>query len=103
METATTSILPLSLHDALPICDDDLRRVVIVDRQLAEETWPGRSAVGERLLLPSATAPPSWVDVIGVVEQVQLDDLRGRGIDRKRTRLNSSHSSISYAVFCLKK
>src|SRR5438309_8583224 len=26
-----------------------------------------------------------------------------RGIDRKSTRLNSSHSSISYAVFCLKK
>src|SRR6202030_587454 len=28
---------------------------------------------------------------------------RLRGIDRKSTRLNSSHSSISYAVFCLKK
>src|SRR6266568_5320986 len=27
---------------------------------------------------------------------------RGEG-DRKSTRLNSSHSSISYAVFCLKK
>src|SRR5689334_24114151 len=27
----------------------------------------------------------------------------GRGLDRKSTRLNSSHSSISYAVFCLKK
>src|SRR2546430_12291160 len=26
-----------------------------------------------------------------------------RGIDRKSTRLNSSHSQISYAVFCLKK
>src|SRR5689334_24538475 len=26
-----------------------------------------------------------------------------RGGDRKSTRLNSSHSSISYAVFCLKK
>src|SRR5438309_11858378 len=26
-----------------------------------------------------------------------------RGLDRKSTRLNSSHSSISYAVFCLKK
>src|SRR5690242_21508442 len=25
------------------------------------------------------------------------------GIDRKSTRLNSSHMSISYAVFCLKK
>src|SRR5688572_31309563 len=24
-------------------------------------------------------------------------------LDRKRTRLNSSHSQISYAVFCLKK
>src|SRR2546430_17603135 len=28
--------------------------------------------------------------------------LRG-GVDRKSTRLNSSHSQISYAVFCLKK
>src|SRR5438309_7378014 len=26
-----------------------------------------------------------------------------RAVDRKSTRLNSSHSSISYAVFCLKK
>src|SRR3712207_8060806 len=28
---------------------------------------------------------------------------RGRGVDRKSTRLNSSHANISYAVFCLKK
>src|SRR6266567_7217761 len=28
---------------------------------------------------------------------------RWRGADRKSTRLNSSHSQISYAVFCLKK
>src|SRR5689334_23622225 len=28
---------------------------------------------------------------------------RGGEVDRKSTRLNSSHSSISYAVFCLKK
>src|SRR6478736_8503502 len=27
----------------------------------------------------------------------------GLGLDRKSTRLNSSHSQISYAVFCLKK
>src|SRR6266568_7856743 len=37
----------------------------------------------------------------------QLDRLPGPGEevfrDRKSTRLNSSHSSISYAVFCLKK
>src|SRR5438876_1387065 len=33
-------------------------------------------------------------------------EVRGRGLmwgDRKSTRLNSSHPSISYAVFCLKK
>src|SRR5271167_1349978 len=29
--------------------------------------------------------------------------LASRGLDRKSTRLNSSHVSISYAVFCLKK
>src|SRR3712207_6944114 len=28
---------------------------------------------------------------------------RGEGVDRKSTRLNSSHANISYAVFCLKK
>src|SRR5207245_4055849 len=31
------------------------------------------------------------------------DDERLEGRDRKSTRLNSSHGSISYAVFCLKK
>src|SRR5688572_33438818 len=35
-------------------------------------------------------------------EQVQLEN-DGRTLDRKSTRLNSSHSQISYAVFCLKK
>src|SRR5205085_3858856 len=35
------------------------------------------------------------------VEQAKLDFLRVG--DRKSTRLNSSHSQISYAVFCLKK
>src|SRR3712207_8218319 len=42
------------------------------------------------------------VDVEG--DAVQLVDYRGcPPQDRKSTRLNSSHSNISYAVFCLKK
>src|SRR2546427_9015273 len=32
-----------------------------------------------------------------------VDEHAGDGGDRKSTRLNSSHSQISYAVFCLKK
>src|SRR2546430_8490543 len=43
---------------------------------------------------------------VGRKQSVALphDEMRGvGGIDRKSTRLNSSHSQISYAVFCLKK
>src|SRR5438067_7900351 len=36
-------------------------------------------------------------------DQVGRDAAVSRGGDRKSTRLNSSHVSISYAVFCLKK
>src|SRR2546430_5283028 len=32
-----------------------------------------------------------------------LEEKRQQSVDRKSTRLNSSHSQISYAVFCLKK
>src|SRR5207249_11318858 len=35
--------------------------------------------------------------------EISLRDRRNRQGDRKSTRLNSSHVSISYAVFCLKK
>src|SRR3712207_7782942 len=45
------------------------------------------------------------VDPVGrVIGRAQLG--RGHGeapVDRKSTRLNSSHANISYAVFCLKK
>src|SRR5206468_10343459 len=34
---------------------------------------------------------------------VQLSEAPCRALDRKSTRLNSSHDQISYAVFCLKK
>src|SRR3712207_7316338 len=41
-------------------------------------------------------------------ETVKIDDLIAKRerlieLDRKSTRLNSSHANISYAVFCLKK
>src|SRR5689334_12408203 len=38
-----------------------------------------------------------------VLDLVDVVDLQCGPLDRKSTRLNSSHSSISYAVFCLKK
>src|SRR5207249_5818071 len=39
----------------------------------------------------------------GIVEHVRTQAQRNMERDRKSTRLNSSHVSISYAVFCLKK
>src|SRR3712207_7593951 len=45
--------------------------------------------------------------VAGLLRDAHLDGRRPRGrrrhVDRKSTRLNSSHANISYAVFCLKK
>src|SRR5574337_976353 len=39
----------------------------------------------------------------GAAGEYQADERAGVARDRKSTRLNSSHHSISYAVFCLKK
>src|SRR3712207_7728545 len=76
-DTATTEIYTLSLHDALPIFD------ALVRRAEALTVGPG---------LDEATQMGPLID----------DELRER-VDRKSTRLNSSHANISYAVFCLKK
>src|SRR5699024_11320620 len=45
----------------------------------------------------------SNVRIRGAIFQVLNDICYENGKDRKSTRLNSSHDSISYAVFCLKK
>src|SRR5207249_7224097 len=76
-------LYPLSLHDALPIskrstaatCSCTIPTILSV---------PASSASSPRRLT-IRTSP------------------RSSSRDRKSTRLNSSHVSISYAVFCLKK
>src|SRR3989442_2480702 len=45
--------------------------------------------------------PPAMVD--GVVGTLHAAGVPEEQLDRKSTRLNSSHVRISYAVFCLKK
>src|SRR5688572_32689581 len=49
--------------------------------------------------------PLVWVSTVRYLPtRVQLEVETARlALDRKSTRLNSSHSQISYAVFCLKK
>src|SRR5256885_9429128 len=56
----------------------------------------------------SKALKPALVALNNGAEQAQfvaqrILELRDEGVDRKSTRLNSSHLVISYAVFCLKK
>src|SRR5690606_40770493 len=55
---------------------------------------PGRAGSGLADLLPAAR---------GAVLRVSSRALERRDLDRKSTRLNSSHVKTSYAVFCLTK
>src|SRR2546422_7388466 len=58
----------------------------------------------ESLALCQQRYPDGHVNQRAAVGRARLKQTDPRpGIDRKSTRLNSSHGYISYAVFCLKK
>src|SRR5438034_10468065 len=81
-DTATTEIYTLSLHDALPIF-----KGAVGDEAFGCDNGPGGDDERRGIADDGHRAGD-------VVEEVR---------DRKSTRLNSSHTVISYAVFCLKK
>src|SRR5438132_8137476 len=65
---------------------------------------PPRSTLFPYTTLFRSTLAALGYDLQGVIGIANFDDLAQRdGPDRKSTRLNSSHTVISYAVFCLKK
>src|SRR2546430_3149006 len=59
--------------------------------------------VGPIGLLVVAPNDPADRDAPGLGRGAREPQAAKRNRDRKSTRLNSSHSQISYAVFCLKK
>src|SRR5438876_2031868 len=88
---STTGIYTLSLHDALPISGHaDVRPGLQV---LADGLRRG----GGVRALPDHRRRDARTDAAAG------EAMSRRSEDRKSTRLNSSHPSISYAVFCLKK
>src|SRR5699024_12487994 len=95
----SSEIYTLSLHDALPICLRGLRRL----RQ--EIVLRVGVAQGNRIRPQARDRPVQLQQGLQLHHRLlpQLCHHRGRRADRKSTRLNSSHVSISYAVFCLKK
>src|SRR5690348_18461568 len=89
-DTATTEIYTLSLHDALPILEDGESGRYVVQIG-AESVWLER--LGDLRDGGREAGQEEGQPLLGGVLE----------LDRKSTRLNSSHPSISYAVFCLKK
>src|SRR5207245_10962243 len=91
---------PLSLHDALPISKP---------RRHVRESLVRVPPAGLRSGPFSGSRRPLYVRLHGPIISGRLGTWGPRVShlillrDRKSTRLNSSHGSISYAVFCLKK
>src|SRR5690606_40406878 len=91
---AASSISTLSLHDALPILRAPVGLVVPYGIKCLvftgfHEGFRFQLAVEKDILHQ------------GIDRDIPIE--QGVGVDRKSTRLNSSHVKISYAVFCLKK
>src|SRR5437867_8823792 len=84
-DPATPEVYTLSLHDALPILG--CRRIWSRPNPL----WTGHVRFARRCSL--VFDAPRFGKLLALP----------RCQDRKSTRLNSSHRTISYAVFCLKK
>src|SRR3712207_7261821 len=54
-------------------------------------------------IVPTALAAGGWLVLFATALRRRTLVTRPALLDRKSTRLNSSHANISYAVFCLKK
>src|SRR5207253_8896098 len=86
--TSTTNLHTLSLHDALPILPKARAKKLATSRVTLRQIFEDNFMTG-----PSSLIRKTAIDRVG--NEIILD--------RKSTRLNSSHVAISYAVFCLKK
>src|SRR5205085_9726258 len=100
---APTATYTLSLHDALPICVGE-QHPVLAPRLGIRDLAQGPDFLHRR---DRESGPGLLVDQVGrrplVVQHARLAGVEHpvSELDRKSTRLNSSHSQISYAVFCL--
>src|SRR5207248_10917361 len=99
--TSTTESYTLSLHDALPI---------LMPHELAldlDELHVGVVELTYDLRAPVVVELPELLGEVHATHARRPPDALVPAIpsmrDRKSTRLNSSHRTISYAVFCLKK
>src|SRR3989449_1766014 len=81
--------------------------VPVISDALPEDEWGGRTGFVHRAVMEDLSdLSGHQVYACGVpimVDSARRDFIQKCRLDRKSTRLNSSHGYISYAVFCLKK
>src|SRR5699024_11550242 len=94
LHPATTELSSLSLHDALPISRDPEFNLEFDDKRLDTSIIVKRDDDYINHILKEIAM--FW-------KRIEWLNNNPGARDRKSTRLNSSHVSISYAVFCLKK
>src|SRR5699024_12470993 len=106
---------PLSLYHTAPPPTSLLFPYTTLFRSQVKVFDTKAASVGEGLLVLEAVRLKNegktleenleWLEnnYLKLHSWVTVDDLKHLERDRKSTRLNSSHVSISYAVFCLKK
>src|SRR5256886_3950471 len=89
----------------IPIRLRSLFRRAKADQELDDELRDHLQRKTEEYVAKGMTQEEAWRRArldLGGIEQTK-EKCRDTRRDRKSTRLNSSHSQISYAVFCLKK
>src|SRR5438034_5114765 len=99
-DPATPETYTLSLHDALPIFGGPGKLRQDVRDQLGKALAPATDYTSNSILVNSPKIVIVGGGIVGLAAAYRLGE---RLPDRKSTRLNSSHTVISYAVFCLKK
>src|SRR2546427_2241245 len=96
-------ISPFPLHDPLPIPEGKWSPAQLAGAESggAGEVRLGRLSKSTRFI--ATVEPMHGTNLVLYTEPPHLDGSGDEAGDRKSTRLNSSHSQNSYAVFCLKK
>src|SRR5690606_41486692 len=100
---ASTATSTLSLHDALPILPAGPSEVLVIADHTANPAYIAAD------LLAQAEHGGDSQAVLVCTDQRLIDKVQAALdeqlplLDRKSTRLNSSHVKSAYAVFCLKK